>query len=90
MLPLFQNLAYPAGSLLIPKDRIRPLAGYPTADKFWQVTGGYSDELHNLIFYGLDQRPSSFENWAFKTNWDEVLLDFRKGGILSQEFIFQT
>jgi hypothetical protein len=88
MLPLFKNQTYPAGSILMPKTHT--LTVYPTADKFWHVTSGYSDELHNLIFYGLDQRPSSFENWAFKSDWDEILLDFRKGGVLSQEFVFQT
>jgi hypothetical protein len=88
MLSLFQNLTYPAGSILIPKTHTLPV--YPTADKFWHVTSGYSDELHNLIFYGLDQRPSSFERWAFESNWDEILIDHGRGGIVSQEFVFQT
>ena len=88
MLPLFKNLTYPAGSILMPKTQT--LTVYPTADKFWHVTSGYSDELHNLIFYGLDQRPSSFENWAFESDWDEILLDYQRGGIVSQEFVFQT
>jgi len=90
MLSLFQNLTYPAGAILMPKKSHQLQKTYPTADKFWYATGDFSDELHTLIFYGLDQRPSSFENWAFKSNWDEILINLRRGGILSQEFIFQT
>lgn len=90
MLPLFQNLTYPSGSMLIPKKIHQVPKVYPTADKFWYATNDFSDELHTLVFYGLDQRPTSFENWAFKSNWDEILIDHRRGGILSQEFVFQT
>lgn len=90
MLSLFQNLTYPAGSILMPKKTHQLQKSYPTADKFWYATNDFSDELHTLIFYGLDQRPSSFERWAFESNWDEILIDLNRGGILSQEFIFQT
>lgn len=88
MLGLFHDLQYPAGSILMPKDRAQTWHANLTDDKFWHSTKGYSDELHNLIFYGLAQRPSSFERWAFDSNWDEILIDLRRDGILSREFVF--
>jgi hypothetical protein len=64
---------------------------YPTDEKFWIAgTGGlWKDEAQTLMMRQMQHPPESFNLWAFETDWDAVIDQINKGGILSKEFTFE-
>lgn len=87
---LFNKTKMPPGYPNTPKKTSFKNEGYPTNEKFWVATMNcWQDEAQALMMRQMLNPPNAFKLWAFETDWDAVIDQINKGGILSKEFTFE-
>lgn len=71
--------------ICIPK--VAKIPNYPKTEKFWSSVDGTKDIMLNLLAQYYPTPIKSWENWAYKSNWDEIISDINSHGILSDEYV---
>lgn len=90
IIDLFDKTKMPSNYPNTPKNSSFVDEGYPTDDKFWIATlNCWQDEAQALMMRQMDNPPNAFKLWAYETDWDAIIEQINKGGVLSKEFTFE-
>jgi len=90
IIDLFQETKMPPNYPNTPKQSSFAEEGYPTDEKFWVGTiNCWQDEAQVLMMRQMENPPNAFKLWAYETDWDAIIEQINKGGILSKEFTFK-